>query len=54
MTDDPTDDSYTVASTLTYRIPFLILGIAIGMFTVWVALKWLPPAISAAKIAAGI
>ena len=36
------------ASTIVYKIPFLILGIAIGMASVWVALQWVPPAFVAA------
>ena len=49
-----TDDSDTVESTIKYKIPFLVLGIAIGMLAVFVALKWVPPAFAAARVAAGI
>ena len=30
--------------TFKYKIPFLILGVAMGMGTVWVALQWVPAA----------
>ena len=30
--------------TFIYKIPFLILGVAMGMGTVWVALQWVPAA----------
>lgn len=39
-------DSFT--STIVYKIPFLILGIAIGMLSVWVALQWVPASFVAA------
>ncbi len=39
-----TDDSDSFVPTLIYKIPFLILGIAIGMAAVWVALQWVPAA----------
>lgn len=45
MSDDQSD---SFASTFKYKIPFLFLGIAIGMFTVWVALQWVPGAFMAA------
>jgi len=38
------DGSGTFRTTFIYKIPFLILGIAIGMGTVWVALQWVPAA----------
>jgi hypothetical protein len=31
-----------VFETLVFKLPFLILGIAIGMAVVWVALQWVP------------
>lgn len=42
------DESDSFASTFKYKIPFLILGIFIGMLTVWVALQWVPGAFEAA------
>lgn len=38
------DETGAFKPTLIYKIPFLILGIAIGMGTVWVALQWVPAA----------
>ncbi len=38
------DESGSFTPTFIYKIPFLILGIAIGMGTVWVALQWVPAA----------
>jgi hypothetical protein len=35
-------DEYSIASTFKYKIPFLILGILVGMVTVLAALKWVP------------
>lgn len=38
------DETGSFVPTFIYKIPFLILGIAIGMGTVWVALQWVPAA----------
>jgi|KBSMisStandDraft_5_1062788.scaffolds.fasta_scaffold139708_2 hypothetical protein len=46
------DESYSVASTFIYKIPFLLLGIAVGMLVVWVALHWVPRALVTAVAAA--
>ena len=43
-----TDESDSIASTIKYKIPFLFLGIAIGMLVVWVALQWVPAALNSA------
>ena len=48
-----TDESDMFAATFKYKIPFLILGIAIGMAVVWVALQWAPSAFSTALQAVG-
>jgi hypothetical protein len=48
-----TDESDSIASTIIYKIPFLILGIAIGMATVWLALQWAPAALLAATQMSG-
>ena len=42
------DESESIASTFKYKIPFLVLGIAIGMLVVWVALQWVPGALAPA------
>ncbi len=38
------DVTRAFAPTFKYKIPFMILGIAFGMGTVWVALQWVPAA----------
>ena len=38
------DGSGAFKPTFIYKIPFMILGIATGMGTVWVALQWVPAA----------
>ena len=38
------DESNSFLPTFIYKIPFLILGVAIGMAIVWVALQWVPAA----------
>jgi len=43
------DYSESIASTLLIKLPFFILGVAIGMFTVWVAFQWVPEAVSEAQ-----
>ena len=45
-----TDESDSFSNTFKYKIPFLILGIAIGMLVVWVALQWVPAALTAATL----
>ena len=40
------DYSESIASTLLIKLPFFILGVVIGMFTVWVAFQWVPDAVS--------
>ncbi len=40
-----------VLSTLIIKVPFLLLGIALGMLTVYVGLQWVPSAVVAAKTA---
>lgn len=49
-----TDESDMFAATFKYKIPFLILGVAIGMAIVWVALQWAPSAIVNALEAVGV
>lgn len=49
-----TDESDMFAATFKYKIPFLILGIAIGMLVVWVALQWVPVAAVNAFNAVGL
>ncbi len=36
------DEVEPVVATLVFKLPFLVLGIAIGMSIVWVALQWVP------------
>ena len=49
-----TDESDMFAATFKYKIPFLVLGIAIGMIVVWVALQWVPATVVNAFNAAGL
>ncbi len=42
------DGSESLAPTFIVKIPFLILGILIGMATTWAALQWVPAALSTA------
>jgi hypothetical protein len=37
-----TEEVDPVIGTLAFKLPFLILGIAIGMGVVWVSLQWVP------------
>ena len=36
------DEDYPVGNTLLFKLPFFVLGVAIGMGVVWVALQWVP------------
>lgn len=48
MTDISSDDLEPLIPTLTQKLPFFILGIAIGMAVVWIAFLWIPGAMSQA------
>lgn len=48
-----TDDSEPIVSTLVLKLPFFILGVAIGMAIVWVAILWVPGAMMQASLALG-
>lgn len=48
------DESDSIASTFKYKIPFFVLGVAIGMLVVWVALQWVPAAMQAALLTLGL
>lgn len=39
------DDSEPIVSTLALKFPFFVLGVAIGMAIVWIALQWVPYAL---------
>ena len=34
-----------IVATLLWKLPFFILGVALGMAIVWVALQWVPGAL---------
>lgn len=36
------DEVEPLVETLVVKLPFLLLGVAIGMGIVWVALQWVP------------
>ncbi len=36
------EENFTIAETLLFKLPFLFIGFAIGMGVVWVALQWVP------------
>lgn len=42
-----TEEHETIRATIVYKIPFLILGLAIGMGTVWIAFKLFTPMLAA-------
>ena len=42
MSDDI--DAEPILGTLILKIPFFVLGVAMGMAVVWVALMWVPDA----------
>jgi hypothetical protein len=48
-----TDDSEAIVSTLVLKLPFFVLGVAIGMAIVWAALLWVPGAVRQAALALG-
>ena len=39
------DEEEPIVGTLILKLPFLVLGVAIGMAVVWVAFKWVPGAL---------
>jgi hypothetical protein len=47
------EDNYPIMGTLLFKLPFLILGIAIGMAVVWVGLQWVPAVAAPILRAAG-
>lgn len=47
------DDSEPIVSTLVLKLPFFVLGVAIGMAIVWIALQWVPGALYQAVRVAG-
>ena len=47
------DEEEPIVGTLLLKIPFLLLGILIGMGVVWVALLWVPGAMMDAASDAG-
>ncbi len=44
------DESDTVQATFKYKLPFFVLGVAVGMFAVWVAMQWVPGALAATTL----
>ena len=42
------NDAEPIIPTLILKIPFFVLGVAIGMAIVWVAFQWVPGAMQAA------
>ena len=51
---DPEHPEEDVLSTLVIKVPFLLLGAALGMLTVYVGLQWIPPTLMTAKAALGL
>jgi hypothetical protein len=47
------EDSEPIVATLILKLPFFVLGTAIGMAIVWVALLWVPGAMTQAAVALG-
>ena len=45
------NDQEDVLSTLIIKVPFLLLGIALGMLTVYVGMQWIPSTVAVAKTA---
>lgn len=39
------DEEEPIVGTLILKLPFLVLGVAIGMGVVWVAFQWVPGAL---------
>ena len=50
MSDEYNDDE-PMLHTLMMKVPFLFLGLAIGMISVWVAFQWVPGALINARAA---
>ena len=48
-----TDDAEPIVATLAVKLPFFILGVAIGMAVVWVAFQWIPGAMNQAAATLG-
>ncbi len=50
MTEE-TEDPENFGPTLLVKIPFFLLGVALGMVIVWVAFQWVPVTMSQAMTA---
>jgi hypothetical protein len=48
------DDSEPIVATLALKFPFFVLGVAIGMAIVWIALQWIPGALYQAVRVGGV
>lgn len=46
-------DPEAILPTLAVKLPFFIIGVAIGMGVVWVALQWVPGALAQALASVG-
>jgi hypothetical protein len=51
MSDD--NNVEPIVETLIVKLPFFVIGVAIGMAIVWVALQWVPSATQQALQAVG-
>jgi hypothetical protein len=47
------EEDYPIIGTLLFKLPFLVLGVALGMGVVWVALQWVPAVATPILRAAG-
>ncbi len=47
------EEYYPVVGTLLFKLPFLVLGVAIGMGVTWTALQWVPAVAAPILRAAG-